>query len=84
MSNYIQISFKNIQPGQKDILIAQLADAGYDGFEETENNLDAFIAEENYNRNELENLIAVYKLDFTKQKLNLRTGIKYGSLIFIL
>ncbi len=69
MSNYIQISFKNIQPGQKDILIAQLADAGYDGFEETENNLDAFIAEENYNRNELENLIAVYKLDFTKTEI---------------
>ena len=69
MNNYIKISFKNIPALQKDILIAQLADAGYDGFEETGNDLDAFIDEENYNKSELENLTAIYKLDFTRTEI---------------
>jgi ribosomal protein L11 methyltransferase len=69
MNNYIQISFKNIQAGQKDILIARLADAGYDGFEETGTTLDAFIAEENFDKSGLEDLTAIYKVGFTKTEI---------------
>jgi hypothetical protein len=41
--DYIKITFANLQREQKEILIAQLAGAGYEGFEENENSLDAFI-----------------------------------------
>ena len=50
MNQYIQITFSNLQTEQMDILIAQLADAGYEGFEETENGLKAFIKKKDYIR----------------------------------
>lgn len=43
MSDYIQIEFPNISREKKDILIAILSDENYEGFEETEQGLKAFI-----------------------------------------
>ncbi|MCW3120367.1 MAG: ribosomal protein methyltransferase [Chitinophagaceae bacterium] len=66
MSKYIQLSFRNIQPEPRDILIARLSEHGFEGFEETENGLHAFIAEENYNDSLLQQLKADHQLDFVK------------------
>ncbi len=50
---HVKITFK-IQPGtDSDILVARLADIGYDGFEETETELLAYISEADFNENEL-------------------------------
>ena len=43
---YIQVEFINTIAGQNDVLIALLADIGYSGFEEEDNNLKAFIDED--------------------------------------
>jgi ribosomal protein L11 methyltransferase len=43
MNQYIQIEFQNISAQQSDLLIAQLSEIGFDGFEEEENKLKAFI-----------------------------------------
>ena len=64
MNQYIQITFSNLQPEQKDILIAQLADAGYEGFEERENGLEAFIKKKDYNKSVLAEISFKYQLQF--------------------
>ncbi|HQV55491.1 MAG: 50S ribosomal protein L11 methyltransferase [Chitinophagaceae bacterium] len=43
MSEYIQISFQQITSVQSDVLLAQLSSIGFEGFEEEENSLKAFI-----------------------------------------
>ena len=40
---YIQIDFQNITSEQTDLLIAELTMIGFEGFEEGENSLKAFI-----------------------------------------
>lgn len=66
MTDYIQISFPDLQPEQKDILIAQLADAGFGGFEEKEKRLEAFISKKDYNGQLLEEIAVKYQLQFKK------------------
>jgi ribosomal protein L11 methyltransferase len=66
MNQYVKISFNNLQPYLVEILIARLDDIGFEGFEEKENDLDAFIPEENYNADLLNELIKENNLDFTK------------------
>ena len=63
--DYIKITFADLQPEQKEILIAQLADAGYEGFEEVDNSLDAFINSKSFDTvilNEISFKIIVSKL----------------------
>jgi ribosomal protein L11 methyltransferase len=43
MAKYIQIEFQNISPEQSDLLVAELSQIGFEGFEEGENILKAFI-----------------------------------------
>jgi ribosomal protein L11 methyltransferase len=66
MSNYIQISFGKLNQEHTDILIASLAENGYEGFEETDHELKAFIAEENFNESLLQQLMSFYEADFSK------------------
>lgn len=49
-----------------EILIACLAESGYEGFEETENCLHAFIPEEQFDRKELEDLLAGWQLEYSR------------------
>lgn len=51
MDSYIQIEFQNISQEQSDILVANLSEAGFDGFEESENVLKAFISSAAYDEN---------------------------------
>ncbi len=53
MDDYIKIVFEDISQEQKELLIAQLSLAGYDGFEEGLNFLHAFIPTGNFNAEEL-------------------------------
>ena len=66
MGQYIQIEFQNISQEQSDILVAQLNDAGFDGFEEGEHALKAFISSDAYDENLLNTISASAGLNFSK------------------
>jgi ribosomal protein L11 methyltransferase len=67
MNNYIRISISFQSTEQADILIAQLNELGYEGFEEEENSLYAFIPEEKFIEQELNQTLSEYSLSFSKQ-----------------
>jgi len=67
--DYIKITFADLQPEQKEILIAQLADAGYEGFEEKDNNLDAFISNKNFDTTLLNEISFKYQTPYSLQKI---------------
>ena len=66
---YIKITFTDLQPEQKEILIAQLADAGYEGFEERDNSLDAFISRANFDTALLNEISFKYQTAYTLEKI---------------
>ena len=51
----------------KDILIAELSEIGFEGFEEKENELVAFINDDAFNETELTAIINHHKISFSKQ-----------------
>lgn len=57
--DYIQVifSFNSIQEYQKDLLIAELADIGFDTFEDTATGFDAFIAAKQFNETSLNDVL---------------------------
>lgn len=57
MDTTTQISIQSADQAEKDLLIAQLADLGFDAFEETEEGLHAFIASEDFDENALKALL---------------------------
>lgn len=69
LQNYIQISFPGLNDEQKEILVALLADSGFDGFEEAANGLEAFINESKLNRNLLTEIANKYKIDFIEKTI---------------
>lgn len=54
----VTFSFNDIQEYQKDILIAQLADAGFDTFEDTDKGFDAFIIADQFDEAALAEVLA--------------------------
>jgi ribosomal protein L11 methyltransferase len=67
MSEYIQILFPEIAAGTKDILIAELAAAGFEGFEETEQSLKAFIPRESFKEQLLHKITSRLALSWSKE-----------------
>jgi ribosomal protein L11 methyltransferase len=67
MPGHIQITFPNLQPEQQELLIAHLFEAGFEGFEQNENDLKAFIPQEAYDKKLLEELTFKYHLIFSEQ-----------------
>lgn len=65
MNEYVQITFNNIQSDQQEQLIALLAEAGYEGFEQEENILKAFIPKSRYDLTELSEITMHYMVSFT-------------------
>ncbi|RPD42400.1 50S ribosomal protein L11 methyltransferase [Chitinophaga barathri] len=53
----------------KDILIAQLADVGYEGFEENGDQLIAYIPEEQFDENTITGMLGSHGLDYTKETI---------------
>ena len=67
--DYIKITFTDLQPEQREILIAQLADAGYEGFEEKDTGLDAFINSKSFDKLILNEISFKYQTPYTKEKI---------------
>jgi ribosomal protein L11 methyltransferase len=67
--DYIKITFADLQPEQKEILIAQLADAGYEGFEEIHDGLDAFISKKSFDTSLLNEISFKYQTPYTLEKI---------------
>lgn len=67
--DYIKITFADLQPEQKEILIAQLVDAGYEGFEEKDSGLDAFINSKSFDTVILKEISFKYQTPYTKEKI---------------
>ena len=66
MSRYIQIEFQNISQQQSDILIAHLNEIGFEGFEEEQSKLKAFITSTAFDENLLKYISSPLQLDFSK------------------
>ena len=56
--------FENIEDYQQDLLISDLADLGFDTFEDSENGFTAFVMKDNYSEQALKELLAHYTDDF--------------------
>jgi ribosomal protein L11 methyltransferase len=65
--NHYQITFTPITKDISDIIIALLSEINYDGFNEEENTLHAFIPETYWNQDELQQTIALFDLHYTRQ-----------------
>ena len=66
MQATIQITIPVTDESINDILIAQLSEAGFDGFEEEAGQLQAFCSENVYNKTALQNILNQYKLTYTE------------------
>jgi ribosomal protein L11 methyltransferase len=69
MAIYLQIKIGDTTAEQNEILIALLSNNGYEGFEEEENFLKAFIPETDYNEEVLTAILQPFQLSFTKELL---------------
>ncbi len=58
-----------MQPEKAEMLIAQLSEAGFDGFEEGDDELKAFIPEKDYDKLFLKELAYKYQLQYTEQAI---------------
>ncbi len=67
MNHFIKIIFPGIEQEKKDLLIAYLGDAGFEGFEEGHNYLYAFCDADKYNEALLSRLSASLSVDFKKE-----------------
>jgi ribosomal protein L11 methyltransferase len=67
MTNYIKISFPVADEEQQEILLALLSEEGYDGFEETGNELNAYINEDAYNEEHLNEVLQPFGVEYTKE-----------------
>lgn len=65
MTKYIQVEFKNISRERSDILVALLNEIGFDGFEEEESNLKAFIPENNFDKSIFQKNIEPFQISFS-------------------
>jgi ribosomal protein L11 methyltransferase len=63
---YLQIHFTPITESQSEILIAQLNEIGFDGFEEETNELKAFIPSSNFDENMFNSIIDTNNINYTK------------------
>ncbi len=69
MATYIQLEFQNVSPEQSDILIAQLSEIGFDGFEEEEKSLKAFIPANDFIEAAVKEIAASHILSFTQSMI---------------
>lgn len=65
MLDYIQIVFENITTVQQELLIANLAEEGYEGFEEGEGSLKAFITKNNFDKVIIDVIANQYEVVYT-------------------
>jgi ribosomal protein L11 methyltransferase len=66
MSDYVQIKIENISSMQSEMLVAQLTEVGFEGFEEGEDFLLAYITEEALIEENLKKMLAFHQLTYFK------------------
>ncbi|HEX4372711.1 MAG TPA: hypothetical protein VHZ50_05330, partial [Puia sp.] len=66
MENYIQLSI-GADLSQQEILIALLSENGFEGFEEDENKLLAFIPEKKFNAINVDEMLPGISLSYSKK-----------------
>ncbi len=64
--NHYQITIPVTEESTRELLIAQLAELGYEGFEESETALKAYTEEQLFNENDLNKIIELYSLNYSK------------------
>ena len=65
MQLYKEIKIENIDEEQRQVLIAMLADIGFDGFQEEENVLSAFATEDKFDKIQLDEILQNQGLSYT-------------------
>ena len=70
--NYLQITIPVTDTSLQEMLIARLAEQAYEGFEEQESGLQAFIPEEKFDARELDELLSGWGLSYTQERLGAR------------
>ncbi len=66
---YTEIEIKTENQEQTEIVIAQLANIGFEGFEEKENTLQAFIKEDEFAEADVDEIINTHHLTYTKKNI---------------
>jgi len=66
---HIKVTIRSTAMDTRDILLALLADAGYDGFEEEEAALNAFIPEDRYEERELKEITEPFGVDVSTEAI---------------
>jgi ribosomal protein L11 methyltransferase len=66
---YTQIEIITSNQEQSEILIAQLANIGFEGFEEIENTLQAFIKEDEFVAEDVDEILTSHHLTYTKKNI---------------
>ncbi|MBS1916013.1 MAG: 50S ribosomal protein L11 methyltransferase [Bacteroidetes bacterium] len=69
MSNYIQLTIEISSALQSEILIAILSESGFEGFEEIDSILNAFIPEEKFNEDNLKEILSPFAVKFSTQPI---------------
>lgn len=67
MDNYIKISITVTDEQEQELLLALLSEEGYDGFEETEDQLIAYISEQDFNESQLTALLQPFSKAYQKE-----------------
>jgi ribosomal protein L11 methyltransferase len=66
MQNYVQIQIPVAEAALRELLVAQLAEAGFDGFEENDDALLAFCSEDVFDEAALQQLLIEHNLAYNK------------------
>ncbi|MEQ1799997.1 MAG: 50S ribosomal protein L11 methyltransferase, partial [Lacibacter sp.] len=67
MNNYIKIRINSSDEQEHEMLIALMSEEGYDGFEETETDLQAFIPEEEFTEEKLKEILLPFSKKYEKE-----------------
>lgn len=66
MNSHIQVDFGDVSTEQQEILIARLAEVGYEGFEQIDRTLKAFIPSDKFDETNLKDIAAKSGLSFNR------------------
>src|SRR5688500_10618594 len=69
MTDYIQLHFQNLSFVEKEILIAELSEIGFDGFEEGVNELKAYIQRLHFDQTLIKNRINTERFPYSMETI---------------
>lgn len=72
MSNYLQITIPAADGVQQEILIALLGEMGYEGYEQQDEQLRAYVNEEQFDAEGLDALLQLQGLSYTRERMENR------------